>query len=166
MSAALPRFTWDQPRVASIQVEAGAVFEQRHLEHLAAGIKSAPVDEETRAKLAEHFANHVGPTKAVPPRLLTPPRKSMKQLRMTEALTWNRASSVRPQNEGAASPPANDVLIRSTMSRSLHGAYRKRKCVPRRYAGRPQPQAPAASNSSLVMASCVMSSLPDKGFAH
>ena len=30
---------------------------------------------------------HEGPTNAVPARLLTPPRKLMKQLRMTEALT-------------------------------------------------------------------------------
>jgi hypothetical protein len=64
MSAALPRFTWDQPRRAVATVAVKVNFEKRHFQHIAEGIQTAPVDEETRGKLANHFATHLAGTNA------------------------------------------------------------------------------------------------------
>lgn len=54
----LPAFTWDRPvrRVATVH-EAGN-FQKRHYEAVAGLLRSAPVDDDTRAKLANHFATH------------------------------------------------------------------------------------------------------------
>jgi len=57
----LPTFTWDTPRTASITVEAVTMTRQ-HFQHIADGIKSAPVDDETRSRLADHFATHLSGT--------------------------------------------------------------------------------------------------------
>jgi len=54
---ALPRFTWDKPRTATVH-EASNLYSKRHYEALAGALRSAPVDDETRGKLAEHLANH------------------------------------------------------------------------------------------------------------
>ncbi len=62
MSVALPRFTWDQPRRVAVKVEAKVNFEKRHFQHIAESIASAPVDEETRGRLADHFAGRLHET--------------------------------------------------------------------------------------------------------
>lgn len=61
----LPRYSWEPfpRRVATISPKEAAVeFQRRHLEHIAAGIKSAPVDDATRSVLANHFATHLAGT--------------------------------------------------------------------------------------------------------
>jgi hypothetical protein len=58
----LPGFTWDRPQRIAVRVEAKMEFQRRHLEHIADGIKTAPVDDATRAVLANHFATHLAGT--------------------------------------------------------------------------------------------------------
>lgn len=58
----LPTFTWDRPQRVAVLVEAKVEFQRRHLQHIAEGIKSAPVDDATRAVLANHFATHLAGT--------------------------------------------------------------------------------------------------------
>jgi len=58
----LPRFSWERPQRIAVRVEAKVEFQRRHLEHIAAGIKTAPVDDATRAVLANHFATHLAGT--------------------------------------------------------------------------------------------------------
>lgn len=45
-----------------IQTTGANMMERRHFEHIADSISSAPVDEETRTKLAHHFADRLGST--------------------------------------------------------------------------------------------------------
>jgi hypothetical protein len=42
--------------------EAAAAFTRQHYNHIAEGIRTAPVDDETRELLAKHFAGHLGGT--------------------------------------------------------------------------------------------------------
>jgi len=57
----LPTFTWDRPQRVAVHKEAVSMTHQ-HFQHIAESIASAPVDEETRSKLADHFAGRLSST--------------------------------------------------------------------------------------------------------
>lgn len=62
MAAELPRYTWNQPVRRVAVVKEAVTMTRQHFQHIADGIKSAPVDEDTRSRLAEHFATHLSGT--------------------------------------------------------------------------------------------------------
>lgn len=58
----LPRFTWEPPVRRVAVVKEAVTMTRQHFQHIAETLRDAPVDEETRGRLADHFADRLGRT--------------------------------------------------------------------------------------------------------